>query len=160
MFDNVNIYFCDHHANRVRIIPWLGPAKEQTEPVVKTPQFQKTFCQHHLQESLIMATSMSSSQKRNIRIKNFVDKKGNPAKVDGAPEWTTDNSEVLALTPADDGMSCVVAAVGPLSNASITVTADADMGAGVKPIIGTMEFEITAGEAVSVDLEADEPEEQ
>ena len=71
-----------------------------------------------------------------------------------------DNTDVLALTPAGDGMSCIVAAVGAIGTGIVTLTADADMGGGVKPVIGTLEVSITAGEATNVVLTPSTPTEQ
>lgn len=82
----------------------------------------------------------------------FVDKKGNPAPVDGTPQWSTDNTDVLKVTAAPDGMSATVAAVGAIGSASITLSADADLGAGVVPLVGTLAVNVTAGQAASVVL--------
>lgn len=110
-----------------------------------------------------MATTLTATQQRVVSPR-FEDKKGNPAKVDGAPTWSTDNTDVLALEPAADGLSCVVKAVGPLtqpdSPAMVTMTADADLGEGFEPVIGTIEFEVGPGKATVVTLEAGEPTEQ
>lgn len=83
---------------------------------------------------------------------DFQDKSGQPARVDGIPQWSTDNSELLALAPAEDGMSCLVSAVGPLGEATVTLTADADRGEGVVPIYGSLEIEVTSGMAALVVL--------
>lgn len=106
-----------------------------------------------------MAFEMSSTQQVGVSVE-FKDKKGNPAKVDGVPEWMTDNSDVLIVTPAGDGMSCIVAAAGPLGVGNITLTADADLGTGVVPVIGTLEVTITAGPATTVTLTPGVPLEQ
>lgn len=82
----------------------------------------------------------------------FVDKKGNPAQVDGVPVWLVDNDSVLALAPAADGKSCVVSAVGPLGTAKVSMKADADLGAGVVEIIGVLDIEVTGGQATTVTL--------
>lgn len=139
----------------IRIVPFPGPVSEQLGPVVKTPQYQRP-CRKGL---LIMGFSMSDSQLMNLKVK-FVDKKNNPAPVDGVPEWSVDNSEMLALTPAADGLSCVVSAVGPLGAANVTVKADADLGSGVTAIIGTAEIQITGGTATTISIDADAPTEQ
>jgi hypothetical protein len=90
----------------------------------------------------------------------FTSKKGNPARVDGVPEWLVDNSELLALTPAADGLSCSVSAVGPLGTATVTMKADADLGSGVVDVLGTLEIEVTGGGATTVSLEPGTPTEQ
>ena len=83
---------------------------------------------------------------------DFKDNKGNPAKVDGAPAWATDNPAILTLEPAADGLSCVVKSTGVVGTATVQMTADADLGAGTKALLGTLEVEVTAREATSVAL--------
>lgn len=68
----------------------------------------------------------------------ITDSRGNPASVDGAPVWASSDETVLTVTPAADGMSAVVDSVAP-GTARISVTADADMGAGTKTITGVSE---------------------
>jgi hypothetical protein len=63
---------------------------------------------------------------------------GNPASVDGIPIWASSDSTVLAVTPNPDGMSAAVMTVGP-GVGRISVTADADLGAGVTTINGVSE---------------------
>jgi hypothetical protein len=68
----------------------------------------------------------------------ITDPKGRPAKVDGVPVWSSSDATVLAVTAAADGMSAVVDTVAA-GTARITVTADADLGAGVTEITGVSE---------------------
>ncbi len=84
----------------------------------------------------------------------ILDAANNPARVDGVPVWTVDNTDVLSVEAAADGMSCVVKTIGPLSATAplVTFSADADLGAGVKPLIGTFTVTVTAGEAVRVEI--------
>lgn len=106
-----------------------------------------------------MAFQLTSSQRVPVAV-DFTDKKGNPAPVDGIPEWLVDNPAVLALSPAADGRSCVVAAVGPLGTARVSMVADADMTTGTRQIVGVLDFEIVAGDAFLVTLTPGTPEEQ
>lgn len=106
-----------------------------------------------------MAFTITDSQQVPVVVQ-FVTKKGNPAPVDGIPEWTTDNSDVFSLTPAADGMSCVVAAAGPLGLGKVQVTADADLGAGVQHVIGVLDGTVTGGNAATVVLTPGTAEEQ
>lgn len=138
----------------IRIVPTLGVFTEQRAPVVKTPELFGT-----LKGDLLMAFSMTDSQQNTVSLKP-VDKKGNAATVDGVPEWSTDNTDVLALTPAADGLSCLVAAVGPLGSGSITVKADGKAGPDEFPIVGTVDVTITGGDAVTIELTPGTPEEQ
>lgn len=106
-----------------------------------------------------MAFQMTATQQCELTI-TIVDRKGNPAPVDGPPQWFVDNPAVLSLTPAADGMSCSMAAVGPLGTALVSVRADADLGAGVAELIGTLEVEITGGTAAAVAIVPGPPTEQ
>jgi hypothetical protein len=63
---------------------------------------------------------------------------GNPAQVQGAPVWATSDATVLAVTAAADGMSASAPCVAQ-GTARLTVTADADLGAGVVTITGVSE---------------------
>lgn len=103
--------------------------------------------------------TLTANQKANLSVQ-FLDAKGNPALVDGTPVWMTENSDLLALEPALDGMSCTVSAVGPIGETTAQVTADADLGAGVVNIFGSILVEVTAGMATTVEITATTPEEQ
>lgn len=70
---------------------------------------------------------------------------GSPGSVDGIPVWASSDETVLAVRPAADGMTAVV---GPVAagTARITVTADADLGAGVITITGiSKDVEVSTG---------------
>jgi hypothetical protein len=70
---------------------------------------------------------------------------GQPATVDGVPVWASSDETILKATPAADGMSGVVDTVGP-GTARISITADADLGAGVTTITGVSEdIDVTLG---------------
>ena len=79
---------------------------------------------------------------------SYVDDKGNPAKVDGAPVWSSSDEAVLTVVAADDGMSAVVTPVG-LGNAQIRIDADADLGAGVESLTTLADVEVVGGKAVA-----------
>lgn len=81
------------------------------------------------------------------------DANGNPAVVDGVPIWEVSDAEIIAVTVAPDGMSAVIAAQSKPGLAQVTVTVDADLGEGVKPIIGIGEVEVVGGEATVVELQ-------
>lgn len=132
-----------------RIVFVVRNVSESNRVVTKTPQFYNW----PLLGDVLMSLQLTSSQQCDLSFKPL-DKKGNPAKVDGVPVWQTDNTEVLALTPAADGLSCSVAAVGPLGTARVSVVADADLGEGVIDIVGVLDCEVTAGQAVTIKIEA------
>ncbi len=130
---------------KVFIVPNLGKITERGA-VVATPQYSGRFYGRCL-------VSFQISDSQGVPLTpTFIDNKGNPATVDGQPEWLVDNPNVIALTPAADGLSCDLAAVGPLGTAIVSMKADADLGAGVEPLVGTFEIEVTAGKATTVVL--------
>lgn len=91
----------------------------------------------------------------------FTTKKGNPAKIDGTPEWSVSDPAILTVASvSEDGLSAVVAAVGPVGTAQVSIKADADMGPGVREVIGTADVEVVAGEAVAAGLVGGAPIEQ
>lgn len=79
----------------------------------------------------------------------YVDAKGNPAKVDGVPAWSSSDPAILDVVAAADGMSATVTPVGPLGTAQVKIEADADLGAGVTTIITLADVEVVGGEAVA-----------
>ncbi len=89
-----------------------------------------------------------------------VDAKGNPAPVDGAPSWSVSDPTLLDIAPADDGLSAVVTARGPLGSGQVNVQADADLGAGVTTIAGTLDVTVSASQATTLNIAAGAPEPQ
>lgn len=141
---------------RARMVPVLGAASGRaTAPARTAAHYRWPF---PTGEVLLMF-QMTDSQQVRLGVE-FKDKRGNPARVEGVPEWLVDNPNVLALQPAGDGLSCVAAAVGPLGTARVTLKADADLGAGVTELLGTFEAEVVGGEATTVAITAGTPEER
>lgn len=147
---------CCEERPKPRIVPRLGSIKEQVgDP--PTPSAEYTLAR--VKETLLMAFAMTVTQQVDVTIA-ITDKKGNPAAVDGVPEWATDNSDVVSLTPSPDGMTCTVVAVGMIGTANVQVSADADLGSGTTPVIGTLEVGVTAGTASVISLTPGTPTEQ
>ncbi len=103
--------------------------------------------------------TMTNSQQLTATIQP-VDKKGQPAPVDGIPVWASSDETIVTVVPADDGLSAVVAAVGPLGSAKVSVTADADLSGAVTAIFGTLDVTITQGQAVGFKITTSDPVEQ
>ncbi len=59
---------------------------------------------------------------------------------------------MLKVEAADDGLSAVVSALGPVGSAQVTVRADARMGAEVREIVGTLDVSLVAAEAATLRL--------
>ncbi len=158
---DVEVDCCDDRDHRfVRLVPHIGLMTEQTSPVVKTPQYARHL--RLVKESLMAVQKMTVTQNVVITIdpNDIKDKKGNVAKLDGPPSWGTDNSDLLALTPADDGMSCKVSAVGLIGTCTLQVSGDGDLGPGVSLALGSLGFEIAAGNAAVITINPGTPTEQ
>jgi hypothetical protein len=84
-----------------------------------------------------------------LRIKdNF----GNSASVDGLPAWALTDPALADIEPAADGMSALLKPKGQLGSCKIQVKADADLGEGVREILGELDVEFLSGEAVVLEL--------
>lgn len=90
----------------------------------------------------------------------FLDKKGQPATVDGVPVWAVSDATILSVQPAADGKSATIVANGPLGLSQVSITGDADLGEGMKPVVGTLDVTVVSGEAVSASINAGTPTEQ
>lgn len=101
---------------------------------------------------------ITDTQKVTLSIQP-VDLKGFPAKLDGMPEWSVSDAAVGTLNVAPDGLSAVFMAGAP-GMAQVNVSADADLGAGVKTIAGTLDVQVEPGEAVSLTVTTSAPEAQ
>jgi hypothetical protein len=139
-----------------RIVPVLGAFRSAPAAVAPTPQYRAA---RPILGRTLVAFQLTDSQQVLLSVA-FTDKKGNPAPVDGAPTWLVDNPNVLALQPAADGMSCLVLAVGPLGSARVSLTADADMGAGTVDVAGVFDVDVIAGAASVAVISAGAPSEQ
>lgn len=142
--------------NVPRVVFKLSKIVEQAGPVSPTiQQKRRAFDRRYL----VMSFTLNDNQQVNAKVA-FVDKKGNPANVDGAPQWMVDNPNLLSITPAADGMSCLIAAVGPLGSGNVTVKVDADLGAGTTEIIGMAQVDVVGGAANTVTINFDQPTDQ
>lgn len=150
---------CKPHGRApIRLVPKIGPFRELSGPVAPKSQVSGPTPSR---EFLMAAFKLKDTEKVDVAIE-FVNAKGNvipPDKVqlDGIPEWLSDNSDLVTITPAADGLSASIAATGALTAPdtplTVTFSGDGDLGAGVKPILGTMEIEIEANpEAVAARL--------
>ena len=130
-----------------RIIPHVQITDSFGE-VKKTPEFYR----FPLTGVLLMATTMRVDQKCTLKV-TFTDSKGNPAEVDKPPVWLTNNTDVLALSPSEDGMECEIVPVGVPGIADVQMSADADLGDGEELLTGREAFNIEAGQATNVKVE-------
>lgn len=80
------------------------------------------------------------------------DKMGNAAKVDGVPSWSSSDEAVVTVTPEADGMSATIVSLGATGTAQVSVSADADLGEGVRTLTGSAMIDVIAGEAFAFAL--------
>lgn len=80
------------------------------------------------------------------------DAKGNPAAVDGLPAWSLTAPDLGTLEVAEGAMSALFTPAGAVGELAIQVNADADLGEGVKDIMGQLPIVLLPGEAVTISL--------
>ena len=85
---------------------------------------------------------------------SYQDRYGNPAPIDGQPTWETSADGIVTVTPAEDGLSAEVVAVGQIGTVQVRASADALPGAETKLIIGALDIQVVGGEARVVTLMA------
>lgn len=81
--------------------------------------------------------------------------KGKPAKVDGKPAWELSQGadDGVTLVADDDGMTATLKSPsGHSGQARVVVTADADLGEGVRAITSECDIIISLREATSVEI--------
>ncbi len=105
-----------------------------------------------------MTLQLTDSQKALLTVA-FTTAKGKPANIDGAPTWSISDETIATVVPASDGLTAEVTAL-QMGSASVSVTADADLGAGVKTIAGFLDLVVVSAEAAVVEITAGTPEAQ
>jgi hypothetical protein len=87
-----------------------------------------------------------------------VDRRGNPARVDGVPAWDLSDATPGHLEVAEDGMSAEFITSDDVGTTQVRAVADADLGAGIRTITFTLDIQVESGEAVSLNGFAGTPE--
>ena len=105
-----------------------------------------------------MALTLSSVQQAALSI-SAVDAKGNPAPVENVVYQGSDPAIAVVITDPNDATKAVVAARA-VGTAQVTVKADADIGEGEKELMGLLDVEVVAAEAVALSITAGTPEDQ
>lgn len=100
---------------------------------------------------------LTDAQKVSLAIQP-IDAHGHVARIDGIPEWSLSDASLGVLDVAADGLAAVFTSGDALGLVQVNVSADADLGGGVRPISGTLDIQIEAGEAVSLGITAGVPE--
>jgi hypothetical protein len=91
---------------------------------------------------------------------NPVTAHGHAAAIDGLPTWASSDSAVVEVVANGDDPKRARAIAKGLGTAQVSVTADADMGDGVRQIVSTLDIQVVAAEAVSLGISAGAPETQ
>lgn len=142
---NVGDWF--HHLghHHLTAYPVFGIVREQSGPVTPTLNYKgRLYGVMHMADF-----TMTDSQQTTLSLK-YQDKKGNPAPAPAGVTVTflVDNPAMLALTPSADGSSCLVAAVGPLGTATVSVKAADTTGTTIAA--GTLSIEVDGGNATNI----------
>src|SRR4051812_4999715 len=104
-----------------------------------------------------MPVSLTVDQEVSVSLA-VTDRVGNPATIDGSPVWaSSDESVATVVENAGNPLAAIILSADRAGAALITATVDADLGEGVRQIVGTLEVQVTAGEAQFVTLEAGAP---
>ena len=80
---------------------------------------------------------------------------GQECQVDGTPVWDSNGTAGVSLQADLDGRTCLVTALAP-GIAEIHVSADADLGEGVRAIKAGLSLRVIQPEAVELAIEAGE----
>lgn len=110
------------------------------------------------------ALTLKRIKKMNLKVTQSLplsiaiqDRFGNKAPVDGIPEWSLTAPDSATLSVSADGMSAILTPSGPLVPFEVHVNADADLGAGVKSILGVLPIEMMPGDAEIIAIAAGSP---
>ena len=103
----------------------------------------------------MLTVNLTTEEQVNVKL-TPVTPRGKPAKVDGVPEWQVISGNAT-LTPAADGLSCVIVSGDDPGTTEVAVKADADLGEGVEEISDFIEAVVGGVKAISLGLIADAP---
>lgn len=82
----------------------------------------------------------------------FKDAKGNDAKVDGAPVWAVSDEALAEVVADESGLAATVTPKGPVGSFKVQCSADADLGEGLKSILGEAQVDLLPGDAEVVEI--------
>jgi len=105
--------------------------------------------------SIIMDLILTNEQQVLVHL-TPVTSKGKPAPLDGAPVWVV-TAGSCTIAPSADGLSCTIISGDDAGDSEITVSADADLGAGVVPVSDAIRVTVNGAQAQSLGLTADAP---
>jgi hypothetical protein len=104
-------------------------------------------------EVMQMAYTLPADKQVEVKV-SYVDANGNPAVVDGDVAWSSSDTNIASvLADKDDSAHAIVIPQDEIGQVQIIATADADLGAGVRQLITTMDVTVVGGEAVAGTIE-------
>jgi|SRR5215208_2651826 len=74
--------------------------------------------------------------------------------------WASSDEGVARLEPSADGLKCVAVSTGQVGTATVSCTADADLGDGIEPITQECELTVVQSNAQSLNMSAGVPAER
>jgi hypothetical protein len=90
----------------------------------------------------------------------FLDDRGDPAAVERDPVWASTDPSIINVKSTLDPFMVTIQALGPVgSTADVSVSADADLGAGVVPVVATDDIHVVSGQATSASFTDSAPRE-
>jgi hypothetical protein len=98
---------------------------------------------------------MTNEEKRLV-IAHPMTAAGNPAQIDGTVQFSV-TSGTCTIAPVDDTSAYVVSGDAP-GDSTVEMACDADLGAGVVPVLDTMVVHVVSASAASLDVTVGEPE--
>lgn len=100
--------------------------------------------------------SITDLQQFTLTVGTVTDAKGNVVPTPpGSMSWSVDNPALLSITPSSDGLSCLVAAMGPLGVGNVTVSLMDSTG---RPLAtGQGEVTVVASAPTSITLTGSTP---
>lgn len=99
--------------------------------------------------------AMTNEEKRLIVVQPTT-AAGNPAPVDGAATFSV-TSGMCTITQVDALSAYVVSGAEP-GDSTVTMSVDADLGAGIVPVMDTMTVHVTSASAASLEVIVGAPE--
>jgi hypothetical protein len=102
-----------------------------------------------------MDITLTNEQQVNVTLKP-VSAKGKPVGLDGAPVWALTTGS-CTIQPSADGLSCLIVSGDDAGDSEVTVSADADLGAGVVTISDAIRVTVNGAQAQNLGLTADAP---
>ena len=134
---------------------WIGRNKQRLLPYF---QWRIEVKQKPQQKPHMLQLSITNEQQVTVHLAPKTPH-GKPATLDGKPEWTVVSGS-CTVTPSDDGLSATIVSGDTPGTSEISVSADADLGAGVETISDIVEVAVGGAKAANLGLNADAPEDK